>query len=125
MPLGLLFSASREKAFPAASDPGPLTVADGLLVSRRRFSPLVQIAPDVAQSRPAGSVIVTSPSESGWTVISNRSRRSSTRRPRLTVPPVTANASSRSDRKLIPMSSLNATRKVNALSPSCSAGIPS
>ena len=77
---------------------GPSTVAVGVLVNCRRGSPLVQIAPDVAQSRPAGSSIVTSPSESGSTVISNRSRRSSTRAPRVTRPPVTVNASSRSDR---------------------------
>ena len=77
---------------------GPVTVADGLLVNCRRLSPFVQIAPETPHSRPAGSVIVTSPSESGRTVILNRSRRSSTRRPPVTRPPLTANASSRSDR---------------------------
>ena len=85
----------------------------------------MQIAPETPHSRPASSVIVTSPSESGLTVILNRSRRSSTRRPPVTRPPLTANASSRSDRKLMPMSSLNATRKWSAPSPRCSAGMPS
>ena len=107
------------------SSDGPATVAVGVLVNCRRFSPLVQIAPDVAQSRPAGSSIVTSPSPSGSTVISNRSRRSSTRTPRVTRPPVTVNASSRSARKLMPMSSLNATRKWNPLSPSWVSGMSS
>ena len=74
---------------------GPATVAVGVLVNCLRFSPLVQIAPEIPHSRPAGSVTVTSPSPSGSTVISNRSRRSSTRRPRVTRPPVTVNASSR------------------------------
>ena len=81
-----------------ASSDGPATVAEGLLVNCRRGSPLVQIAPDTEHSRPAGSVIVTSPSESGLTVISNRSRRSSTRLPPVTRAPVTVNASSRSAR---------------------------
>ena len=107
-----------------ASSGGPATVAEGLLVSWRRFSPFVQIAPETPHSRPAGSSIVTSPAPSGSTVISNRSRRSSTRAPRVTRPPVTASASSRSARKLIPMSSLNAIRNVNAL-PSCAAGTSS
>ena len=104
---------------------GPATVALGVLVNCRRFSPLVQIAPEIPHSRPAGNVIVTSASESGVTVILNRSRRPSTRVPPVTRPPVTVNASSRSALKLMPMSSLNATRKVNALSPSCSDGTPS
>ena len=107
------------------STTGPATVAVGVLVSLRRFSPFVQIAPETPHSRPAGSVTVTSPPPSGSTVISNRSRRSSTRRPRVTRPPVTVNASSRKLRKLIPMFSLKATRKVNALSPSCPSGMPS
>ena len=77
------------------STAGPATVAVGALVSCLRFSPFVQIAPDTAHSRPAGSVTVTSPSPSDSTVISNRSRRSSTRRPRVTRPPATWNASSR------------------------------
>ena len=77
------------------STAGPATVAVGALVNCLRFSPLVQIAPDTEHSRPAGSVTVTSPSPSGSTVISKRSRRSSTRRPRVTRPPLTANASSR------------------------------
>ena len=79
----------------SGSAAGPATVAVGPLVNCRRLSPLVQIAPDVAQSRPPSSVIVTSPSESGCTVISNRSRRSPTRSPRVTCPLVTVNASSR------------------------------
>ena len=88
---------------------GPRTVAEGLLVNCRRFSPFVQIAPETPHSRPAGNMIVTSPSESGLTTILNRSRRPSTRLPPVTRPPVTVNASSRRDRKLMPMSSLNAT----------------
>ena len=44
------------------SSRGPATVAEGLLVNCRRFSPLVQIAPETPHSHPAGSVIVTSPS---------------------------------------------------------------
>ena len=84
--------------FVRRSSGGPATVAEGLLVSCRRFSPFVQIAPETPHSRPAGSSIVTAPPPSGSTVISNRSRRSSTRAPRVTRPPVTANASSRSDR---------------------------
>ena len=102
---------------------GPATVAEGLLVNGRRCSPLVQIAPETPQSRPAGSAIVTSPSASGSTVISNRSRRLSTRRPPVTRPSLTVNASSRSAWKLIPMSSLNATRKRIPPSPVCSAGM--
>ena len=104
---------------------GPRTVAEGLLVNCRRFSPFVQIAPETPHSRPAGNVTVTSPSESGLTTILNRSRRPSTRLPPVTRPPVTVNASSRNALKLMPMSSLNATRKVNALSPSCSDGTSS
>ena len=96
-----------------------------MLVSCLRFSPLVQIAPETEHSRPTGSVIVTSPSPSGSTVISKRSRRSSTRRPRVTRPPLTVNASSRRLRKLIPMSSLKATRKRNPPSPSCASGMSS
>ena len=82
-------------AGPAVSTSGPATVAAGVLASCLRFSPLVQIAPDTAHSRPASSVTVTAPPPSGSTVISNRSRRSSTRSPRVTRPPLTANASSR------------------------------
>ena len=104
---------------------GPATVAVGVFVSRLRGGPQVQIAPETAQSRPAGSAIVSSPSPSGSTVISNRSFRPSTRVPRVTRPPVVSNASSRRLRKLIAMGSLNATRKRNALSPSCAAGTPS
>ena len=90
-----MFSKRAVSAGPAVSTSGPATVAAGVLVSCLRFSPLVQIAPDTAHSRPAGSVTVTSPSPSGSTVISNRSRRSSTRTPRVTRPPATSNASSR------------------------------
>ena len=79
----------------AVSTAGPATVAAGVLVNGLRFSPLVQIAPDTAHSRPASSAIATSPPPSGSTVISNRSRRSSTRAPPVTRPPLTANASSR------------------------------
>ena len=82
-------------AGPVSSTAGPATVAAGVLVSCLRFSPLVQIAPDTAHSRPASSAIATSPPPSGSTVISNRSRRSSTRSPPVTRPPLTANASSR------------------------------
>ena len=80
----------------SGSSAGPATVAEGLLLSRRRFSPVVQIAPETSHSRPAGSVIVTSPSESGATVISHRSWRPSTPRTPVTAPPLTVNASSRS-----------------------------
>ena len=82
-------------AGPVSSTAGPATVAAGVWVSCLRFSPLVQIAPDTAHSRPAGSVTVTAPPPSGSTVISKRSRRSSTRAPRVTRPPATSNASSR------------------------------
>ena len=87
---------STKRAVSAAA-PGPATVAAGVLVSCRRGLLLVQIAPETPHARPAGSAIVTSPSPSpsGRTVISNRSRRPSTRRPPVTRPPVTANASSR------------------------------
>ena len=116
---------SSTRASATAIPTGPATVAEGLLVNGRRFSPLVQIAPDTAHSRPAGSVIVTAAPESGLTVILNRSRRPSTRLPPVTRPPVTVNASSRSDRKLIPMSSLKAARKWNPPSPRCATGRPS
>ena len=88
-------SGMSSKRAVSGSAAGPATVAVGLFVNCRRLSPLVQIAPDIAQSRLPSSVIVTSPSESGCTVISNRSRRSSTRSPRVTCPLVTVNASSR------------------------------
>ena len=52
--------------------------------------------PTTPPAGPAGSVIVTSPSESGSTVISHRSWRPSTRRAPVTSPPLTVNASSRS-----------------------------
>ena len=79
---------SNDAVSPAgASSGGPATVAEGLLVSCRRSSPFVQIAPETPHSRPAGRSIVTSPAPSGSTVISNRSRRSSTRAPRVTRPP--------------------------------------
>ena len=108
----------------AASTTGPATVAAGVLVNSRRFPPRVQIAPETAHSRPPGSVIVTASSVSGATVISHRSLRPSTRRAPVTSPPDTVNESSRIDRKPIPMSSLNATRKRNASSPSCASGTP-
>ena len=108
--------------FLSGSSAGPATVADGLLLSCRRFSPRVQIALETWQSRPAGSVIVTSVSESGSTVISHRSWRPSTRRAPVTWPPCTVNESSRIDRKPIPISSLKTTRKRNALAPSCDCG---
>ena len=73
-----------------------LNAATVLGRSCRRLSPRVQIAPETWHSRPAGSVIVTSPSESGSTVISHRSWRPSTRRAPVTSPPLTVNASSRS-----------------------------
>ena len=104
---------------------GPATVAVGVLASCRRFSPRVQIAPETAHSRPPGSAIATSSSESGSTVIRHRSWRPSTRRAAVTSPPSTVNESSRIDRKPIPMSSLNATRKWNPSSPSCTSGRPS
>ena len=87
-------SGGSEGGSPSLAD-GPLTVAEGLLVNCRRGLLLVQIAPETPHSRPAGSVIVTAPSESGRTVILNRSRRPSTRLPPVTRPPVTVNASSR------------------------------
>ena len=104
---------------------GPATVAAGVSVNCLRGGPQVQIAPDTEHSRPAGSEIATSPAPSGSTVISNRSFRRSTRVPRVTRPPATWNASSRRLRKLIAMGSLNATRKRNALCPSCVSGMPS
>ena len=104
---------------------GPATVAVGVLASCRRFSPRVQIAPETAHSRPPGSAIATSSSESGSTVIRHRSWRPSTRRAAVTSPPSTVNESSRIDRKPIPISSLNATRKWNPSSPSCTSGRPS
>ena len=109
----------------AASSTGPATVAAGVLASCRRFSPRVQIAPETAHSRPPASAIVMASSEPGSTVISHRSWRPSTRRAPVTSPPSTVNESSRIDRKPIPMSSLNATRKWNASSPSCASGSPS
>ena len=93
-----------------------------MLVNCLRGGPQVQIAPETEHSRPAGSEIATSPAPSGSTVISNRSFRRSTRLPRVTRPPATSKASSRRLRKLIAMGSLNATRKRNALSPSCASG---
>ena len=51
---------------------GPATVAEGLFVSGLGSSPRVHTAPGRAQARSPGSVIVTSPSESGATVISHR-----------------------------------------------------
>ena len=118
-------SSSSTRASATEMPTGPRTLAEGLFVNCRRGSLLLQIAPETPHSRPAGSVIVTAASESGRTVILNRSRRPSTRLPPVTRPPVTANASSRSDRELMPMSSLNATRKWNPPSPRCSAGMPS
>ena len=88
-------SPSLARASATETATGPLTVAEIVLVRRRRGSPFVQIAPDTAQSRPAASAIVTSARDSGRTVISNRSRRPSTRLPPVTRPPLTANASSR------------------------------
>ena len=38
--------------FLSGSSAGPATVAEGLLLSRRLFSPLVQIAPETWHSRP-------------------------------------------------------------------------
>ena len=84
----------------------------------------MQIAPATAQSLPAASVMVTSSSEAGSTVISNRSLRSSTRCAWVTVPPVTVSASSRSEVGLMPTSSMKATRRVNSLSPSWDRGTP-
>ena len=109
----------------AASSTGPATIAAGVLASCRRSPPRVQIAPETAHSRPAASVTVTSPSPSGSTVIRHRSWRRSTRRALVTSPPSTVNESSRIVRKPIPISSLNATRKWNASSPSCASGRPS
>ena len=85
----------------------------------------MQIAPETAHSRPPGSAIVMASSEPGSTVISHRSWRPSTRRAPVTSPSLTVNASSRSDWSPIAMSSLNATRKRNARSPSCASGSPS
>ena len=116
---------ARRRAQSAKATTGPATVAVGVLASCRRFSPRVQIAPETAHSRPAASVTVTSPSPSGSTVIRHRSWRLSTRRARVTSPPSTVNEASLIDRKLIPISSLNATRKWNASSPSCASGRPS
>ena len=109
----------------ASSSTGPATVAVAVLVNCLRSPPRVQIAPETAHSRPAASVTVTSPSPSGSTVIRHRSWRRSTRRAPVTSPPSTVNESSRIDRKPIPISSLNATRKWNPSSPSCASGRPS
>ena len=118
----LIVGTPAASVFGSGSSGGPATVAEGLLLSRRRFSPRVQIAPETSQLRPAGSVIVKSPSESGVTVISHRSWRPSTRRAPVTSPPLAVNESSRIDRKPIPISSLKTTRKRNALAPSCDCG---
>ena len=77
-----IVGAPTAAVFLSGSSAGPATVAEGLLLSRRRCSPVVQIAPETSHARPAGSVIATSPSESGATVISHRSWRPSTRAPR-------------------------------------------
>ena len=101
---------------------GPATVAVGLLSSFLGFSPWVQIDPASPQSASADSVTVTSSSESGSAVISNRSLRSSTRCTCVTAPPVAVSASSRSEVGLMPTSLTKASRKVNSLSPSWDRG---
>ena len=84
-------------AFAASSGGGPATVADGLLVSGRGFSPRVQIAPDGPQSSVAGSSIATAASESGCTVIRHPWLLPCASRPTpSTEPPSISNASSRS-----------------------------
>ena len=82
----------------------------------------MQIDPASPQSPLDDSVTVTSSSESGSTVISNRSLRSSTRCTRVTAPPVAASASSRSEVGLMPTSLTKATWKLNSLSPSWDRG---
>ena len=57
-------------------------------------------------------------------MISHRSLRRSTRRARVTVAPVTSSDSSRNVTWLIPISSLNRIRNLNAVAPSCAGGIP-
>ena len=103
---------------------GPDTVADGLLLSGRGSFPRVHTAPLAPQARPPESVTVTASRESGSTVTSHRSRLPLTRRALVTSPSVTVKDSSRKVVFPIPMSSLNATWKLNALAPSCAAGTP-
>ena len=86
----------------------------------------VQMAPRAAQSVVTGRTTVTSLGELGSTVISHRTlaKRSRDRAP-VTSPPVTVKAWSRSVLALKPFSgaSLKRNSKVNAVVPSCEAGV--
>ncbi len=101
------------------------TVADGLLPSGAGSFPPVHTAPVVPQARPPGRVIVTASRDScsTSTAMSQRSLRPSIRRATVTLPPVTVKDSSRKVSSPIAMSSLKATRKRMAPSPSCAGGI--
>ena len=99
---------------------GPGTVASTRLDN---CSPsAVHTAPETSHARPAGTATVTSSSDDGVTVTVHKSRRRSTRRRSVTAPPVTSNTSLRIRRKRPATSSLNSSRSVNALLPSCASG---
>ena len=107
----------------AVSGAGPATVAESPADSGR--VPM-QMAPASPQSVVAGSSTVTSASPAGSTVISQRwFLPDSSRRTSVTAPFATVKAWSRSVTWLRPdvQSSLNRSSKVNAVLPSCEAGI--
>ena len=82
----------------------------------------VHTAPETSQARFAATATVTAAFEEGVNVTVHRSLRRFTRRRSATAPPVTSNMSFRIRRKRLVMFSLNASRSVNALLPSCDAG---
>ena len=85
----------------------------------------VHTAPAAAQSVVTGSASSMSASETGCTLISQRRfEGGASRRARITNPPVTQIAVSRSVLWLISISSLKRSSNTNAASPSCVAGIP-
>ena len=83
----------------------------------------VHTAPSAAQSGTGSNEIVVSAAPDGVTVTRHRSARPSTRAAPVTAPPVTVSAWSRISAALTATSSLNASRKVNAV-PSWLEGSP-
>ena len=114
-------AASAASSCTTKTDPGPATIA--ITPTSSCWPSLVQIAPRSAQGRPGRTSTVTSAFESGSIVRSHRSSRPATRFAAVTVPPVTSTPASRISSAVIASASLNWICTVNALDPSCVAGI--
>ena len=105
------------------SGPGPSTMCAATTERARPCD--VQTAPSASQSSAGARVIDSASRLSGVTVIDHTPLSPSTRAAPVTAPPATVRTRVRMASGVTATASLNARRKLNAVSPSCASGSPS